>query len=78
MGRLQIATFSLLAGSLASPASGAPVATHLSASVIVSAKVTCPKWCGQWETKWVTKPNGITTKTKQCKFWVSSCTDDGR
>jgi hypothetical protein len=26
----------------------------------------------------VTKPNGITTKTKQCKFWVSSCTDDGR
>ena len=78
MGRLQIATLSFLAGSFALPATGAPLAIHPGASLIVSAKVTCPKWCGQWETKWVTKPNGITTKTKQCKFWVSSCTDDGR
>src|SRR5262245_10989954 len=47
-------------------------------SLFVPAKVNCPTWCGQWETKWVTKANDTTTKSKHCKFWVSSCTDSGR
>ena len=80
MGRLQITTIVSLFGTFVfvPPAATAPVVIHPSASLIVPAKVNCPTWCGQWETKWVTKANGTTTKTKHCKFWASSCTDNGR
>ena len=81
MGRLQIVTFIAALGAFAPaqrPALAAPLGIHQSTSLIVPAKVTCPNWCGKWETVWVTKANGTTTKSKQCKFWVSSCTDNGR
>jgi hypothetical protein len=81
MGRLQIVTL-IAAICVLAPAPretlAAPRDIHQSASLIVSAKMTCPKWCGKWETVWVTKANGVTTKKNQCKFWLSSCTDYGR
>ncbi len=79
--KLQVVAFIVATSAFAftlSPALAAPRMMYPSASLIVPAKVTCPKWCGKWETVWVTKANGVTTKTKQCKFWVSSCTDNGR
>lgn len=80
MGRLQIATVIAVIGAfaLALPALAMPRAVHHSESSIVPAKVTCKKWCGRWKTVWATNANGITTKTKKCEFWASSCTDDGR
>jgi hypothetical protein len=78
---LQIVTFIAAIGAFALallPALAVPRDIHQSASLIVSAKVTCPKWCGKWKTVWVTNAKGFTTKTRQCEFWVSSCTDTGR
>jgi hypothetical protein len=59
------------------PAQALPRSIHQSDSLVVPAKVNCPTWCGKWETAWVTKANGTVTKSKHCKFWVSSCTDSG-
>jgi hypothetical protein len=79
MGRLQVVTTIAVIGSAAlvpPPAFAAPKDLH--PSLVVPVTLNCPKWCGQWETVWVTKANGTTTKSKHCKFWVSSCTDNGR
>ena len=81
MGRLQTVIFVAAIGSFALaslPAQAAPRDINRSASLIVPAKLNCPQWCGKWETVWVTKANGTTTKTRHCKFWLSSCTDNGR
>ena len=80
MARFQIATIAAVAAFAFAlmPAQALPRTMHQSESLVVPAKVNCPTWCGKWETMWVTKANGIETKSKHCKFWVSSCTDTGR
>ena len=80
MGKLQITAVVAAIGTAfaLSSALAAPNVIHQDSSLVVPAKVTCPKWCGKWKTVWVTKANGFTTKSRQCEFWVSSCTDDGR
>jgi hypothetical protein len=80
MHRFQIAIIAAVAAFAFAllPAQALPLNIHQGDSLIVPAKVNCPTWCGQWETKWTTKANGTTTKSKHCKFWVSSCTDSGR